>query len=366
MEEIDRECGGTSEMINTTFIVLTPELATSLQTGAFFYEKNEEVMIIKTPLNRIGNKTPILFILYALFPCKYEKFVDVFGGSGSVILGDPYKCGFEVYNDYDRNLANLFRCIKDKPLSVIRELGFCTLNSRDDYKIMKRILSHDMRDPLDLGEEEELTKILFKEPEAEDLIRVQRRIQSDYDARRAAEYLRVLKYSYASKARTYGNRPYDLRNLYDQILEMSDRLQPIVVENQDFEALIKHYDSPETFFYLDPPYYTTEYMYAVNFAREDHQRLRECLGKITGKFLLSYNDCREIRELYEGFSFFDFQRKNMMANRYEKDPLGEVTIANYDMLERERTKPRQLNLFDEKLTDERIKEEILNELEKRS
>ena len=145
---------------------------------------------------------------------------------------------------------------------------------------------------------------------------------------------------------------------------MSDRLQPIVVENQDFEALIKHYDSPETFFYLDPPYYTTEYMYAVNFAREDHQRLRECLGKITGKFLLSYNDCREIRELYEGFSFFDFQRKNMMANRYEKDPLGEVTIANYDMLERERTKPRQLNLFDEKLTDERIKEEIQNELEK--
>lgn len=32
-------------MINTTFIVLTPELATSLQTAAFFYEKNEEVMI---------------------------------------------------------------------------------------------------------------------------------------------------------------------------------------------------------------------------------------------------------------------------------------------------------------------------------
>ena len=120
-------------------------------------------MIIKTPINRIGNKTPILFILYALFPCEYEKFVDVFGGSGSVILGDPYKCGFEVYNDYDRNLSNLFRCIKDKPLSVIRELGFCNLNSRDDYKIMKRLISHDMSDPLDLGEEAELTKILFKE-----------------------------------------------------------------------------------------------------------------------------------------------------------------------------------------------------------
>ena len=58
------------------------------------------------------------------------------------------------------------------------------------------------------------------------------------------------------------------------------------------------------------------------------------------------------------------KKRNMMVNRYEKEPLGELTIANYDMLARERTKPRQLNLFDEKLTDERIKEEILNELEK--
>ncbi|MCR5844240.1 MAG: DNA adenine methylase [Oscillospiraceae bacterium] len=39
----------------------------------------------------------------------------------------------------------------------------------------------------------------------------------------------------------------------------------VVVENQDFETLIRHYDRPDAFFYLDPPYYSSEHMYVVEF-----------------------------------------------------------------------------------------------------
>lgn len=60
---------------------------------------------IKTPVSRVGNKSAILHILYALFPLKYGRFIDVFGGSGSVLLGKPEIHPFEVYNDYDRNLG---------------------------------------------------------------------------------------------------------------------------------------------------------------------------------------------------------------------------------------------------------------------
>ena len=82
----------------------------------------------KTPVSRVGNKTAILHILYALFPLQYGRFIDVFGGSGSVLLGKPQIDAFEVYNDFDRNLANLFRCMKTRTMATIRELGFCTLN----------------------------------------------------------------------------------------------------------------------------------------------------------------------------------------------------------------------------------------------
>lgn len=54
-------------------------------------------------------------------------------------------------------------------------------------------------------------------------------------------------------------------------------------------------------------------MYAVGFDWSDHVRLRDTLAGIKDKFLLSYNDCPEIRQLYEGFSFFDFSRARSMA-----------------------------------------------------
>ena len=90
-----------------------------------------------------------------------------------------------------------------------------------------------------------------------------------------------------------------------------------------------------------------ERMYEVGFGWDDHVRLRETLGRIKGKFLLSYNDCPEIRELYDGFSLFDFSRTHSMAQRYEAGKeFKELLIANYDYYERENAKPKQLTLFD--------------------
>ena len=77
----------------------------------------------------MGNKTSILHILYALFPLNYERYIEPFGGSGAVLLGKKKPDKFEVYNDYNHNLVNLFRCMRDRPMAFIKELGFYPLNS---------------------------------------------------------------------------------------------------------------------------------------------------------------------------------------------------------------------------------------------
>lgn len=105
-----------------------------------------EVINIKTPVSRVGNKTAILHILYALFPLHYGRFIDVFGGSGSVLLGKPTIDAFEVYNDFDRNLVNLFRCMKERTMATIRELGFCNLNSREDFIAIRKFFDHETFD----------------------------------------------------------------------------------------------------------------------------------------------------------------------------------------------------------------------------
>ena len=66
---------------------------------------------IKSPVTWIGNKTSILHILYALFPIGCDRYVEPFGGSGAVLLGKPVPDKFEVFNDYNHNLVNLFRCM---------------------------------------------------------------------------------------------------------------------------------------------------------------------------------------------------------------------------------------------------------------
>ena len=321
----------------------------------------KEVIDIKTPVSRVGNKTAVLHILYAVFPLEYTRFVDVFGGSGSVLLGKPYPDSFEVYNDFDRNLANLFHCMKERTMATVRELGFCNLNSREDFTALKTFFEHEQFHDVHFPEETALTKIMLPPPEAAELIALRTRLKEDYDVRRAAMYLKLLRYSYASSCKSFAAQPFDIRRLFDLIRQLEVRMANVVVENQDFETLVRHYDRPETFFYLDPPYLKTEDMYQVEFDWKDHVRLRDLLVSIEGKFLLSYNDCPEIRELYDGFYFLDFKRNHSMAQRYDAGKeFPELLIANYDLYDRQRVKPAQLTLFGEP-TDPFDYEKILKE-----
>lgn len=303
---------------------------------------------MKTPVSRVGNKTAVLHILYAVFPMNYGRFIDVFGGSGSVMLGNPNAPPFEVYNDFDRNLVNLFRCMKERTLATVRELGFCNLNSREDFNAIRSFFEEEKFDDRYFSEEQHLTELLLPPLQARELKELRTRITEDYDVRRAAMFLKLLRYSYSSGCKSFASQPFDIRKLFSLIKGLENRLANVVIENQDFERLINHYDRADSFFYADPPYYTTEDMYAGGFGREDHVRLRDTLSGIKGKFLLSYNDCEEIRALYEDFSILDFSRTHSMAQRYEAGKeFKELLIGNYDLYERERKKPRQLNMFSE-------------------
>ena len=320
------------------------------------------VMNIKTPVSWMGNKTSVLHILYALFPLNYERYIEPFGGSGAVLLGKKKPDKFEVYNDYNHNLVNLFRCMRDRPMAFIRELGFCTLNSRDDFNAIKKFFKGKVFDDKYLDEELELTRIILPELQAKEVVEIYSRIKGNYDLRRAAMFLKLLRYSYSSGGKSFACQPFSVASLFTLIEQVGKRLENAVIENQDFEVLIKHYDRENTFFYCDPPYYSSEYVYQCGFTWENHLRLKNTLTNSKGKWLVSYNDCAEIRELYGGYSFFDFKRIHSMVQKYDAGrEFPELLIANYDLYERERAKPRQLNLLDLQAGDEENLDQILKE-----
>lgn len=151
------------------------------------------------------------------------------------------------------------------------------------------------------------------------------------DIQRAARFYILIKESFGSDIRTFGVRPKDMANAIEYISEVSKRLRMVVIENQDFERILKTYDKKDALFYLDPPYYETEKYYPDRFMPEDHVRLKEALGRIKGKFLLSYNDCEYIRELYDGYSIVEVDRTHnlVQGKGKEKPRYKELLIKNY-------------------------------------
>ena len=134
--------------------------------------------------------------------------------------------------------------------------------------------------------------------------------------------------------------------------------EEIKAENQSMSEVE---DYPACF-YCDPPYYSSEYVYQCGFTWDDHLRLKNTLANSKGKWFVSYNDCEEICNLYDGYSFFDFTRLHNMKQRINAgEQFPELLISNYDMYERQRNKPLQLSLLDLTTEQQIDLEQILKE-----
>lgn len=267
----------------------------------------------------IGGKKAMRELIVSLFPLYYERYIEVFGGGGWVLFHKDPGNDFEVYNDFNSLLVNLYRCVRDQYESLQGELRY-VLNSREEFDHIKGMMDKGL---------------------VED------------DVKRAAYFYQLIRYSYASGLTSYGSQPHDMRSNFPLIEQAHRRLAKVVIENKDFEKLIRQYDRPVSFFYLDPPYFDTEKYYKnvgeEGFRKEDHVRLRDTLMAIQGKFLLSYNDCDFIRDLYDqpGIMVESHSRINNIKQRYDNGAqFPEIIISNYDMHERKRDGHGQMNLFD--------------------
>ena len=264
-----------------------------------------------------------------------------------MLLGkEPSK--FEVYNDIEGELVNFFRVVKNRPAELLLELDLLPLNSREEFSSWLHFHDGGNEPNIHLADQLEIidrTTPASLTEEAEKL-KTSLRKRSDYrDVRQAAAYLMRVRNSYSSSGRSFACQPFSVRTLFTQILEMSRRLENVIIEQQSFEVLIPHYDREDSFFYGDPPYYDSEYVYDAEFGWDHHVLLRDTLAKCKGKWLVSQVDCQEIRYLFRDYQILDFKRIHPMVQKYAPDKqFGELLIGNYDLLEREREVPLQMSL----------------------
>lgn len=303
-------------------------------------------MRMNSLISWVGGKKALRELIYQRFPKDYGRYIEVFGGGGWVLFGKTPERN-EVYNDYNNNLSNMFAVVRDQPLAFIQELGYLPENGRNIFNLYREIISKQRIEDKYVEEEMKKVKVYFTEIQAEEIrtIMMKNRIENQ-DVQLAVAFFKLIRYSYGSGCRTFGCRAYDVRKAFSTVWDVSERLAQVTIENKDFEELIIQYNRPDAFFYCDPPYYETEGHYEVVFSKEDHIRLCRALRNIQGKFLLSYNDCEFIRELYKDFYIESCSRVNNMALRYDcSSQFPELLISNYNPMEGAGML-KQLNLFE--------------------
>ena len=71
--------------------------------------------IINSFMSWVGGKKALRDEILARFPLEYRRYIEVFGGAGWVLFHKPPGSDFEVFNDFNGNLVNLYRCVREQP-----------------------------------------------------------------------------------------------------------------------------------------------------------------------------------------------------------------------------------------------------------
>jgi DNA adenine methylase len=278
-------------------------------------------------LSYIGGKSKIGKWIVPFYDKNMETYVETFGGMFwcffNMDLSQFPNLKKVVYNDFNPLNHNLFECIKN-PERLLE-----SINSIPCQKFG-----------------EEVTPSIYKEQ----FISFQAEIFAENFRVELGNYDVAAKYAYVLTQVFSGSKPekssfIDLKGKYkSKYLTFRDKLMKpdwvehflriSDVENMDFAEVIEKYDSPTTYFYVDPPYWKTENYYSNHdFDREDHERLSKSLTSMEGKFSLSYYDFELLHEWFPEDQY-KWEKKEFAkaaaAKKGTKQNMGEeLLIMNY-------------------------------------
>lgn len=231
-------------------------------------------------------------------PCA--TYAEPFVGMGGIFLRRSARPKCEVINDAGRDVANLFRLLQRHYPQFLDVLRF-QLTTRFEF------------DRLVGTNPDTLT-----------------------DLERAARFLYLQRTAFGGKVsgRNFGvqtGRPgrFNLTTLEPMLEDLHARLAGVTIECLDFEMFIRRYDTPDTLFYLDPPYWGCEGDYGkALFTRQDFARLAGVLTGLKGRFVLSINDVPEIRSLFGWAVVEEVTTTYTVSGRGAVKPAAELLIRS--------------------------------------
>jgi len=219
----------------------------------------------RSPLRYPGGKNKAIKAIYPVIPSNKKTLCSPFLGGASIELACTTKMKVYGYDIFEPLIA-FWRVLMEKPEELITAVQryYPKLSSSKFYSLQKRYLN--------LTDEVE----------------------------RAAAFFVLNRASFSGTTSSGGMSPEHPRFTKSAI----ERLRHFKVSNfevacADFKDVIPKHEND--FLYCDPPYMNEQKLYGINGDTHkgfDHNALAELLKK-RDRWLLSYNDCKDVRELYK-------------------------------------------------------------------
>lgn len=267
-------------------------------------KKNASQTLLRYP----GGKYYALKLLQPFWESiVHDEYREPFFGGGSVFWAKE-KAKYNWINDKEPELINLLQFIKDKK----------------------------NRDELLTKFEGEIEATKEKYAEVKQLIPKNK-------LERAYKYYYLNRTSFSGKMKnpTWGYRPKRSVPPYrwkEKIIPCGEKLQNVKITNYDYrDLLFAPAQGKKVLMFIDPPYYNAnqENHYICSFKKEDHLRLAKDLAETPYYFFLTYDDCEEIRTLYNWAHIYEYEflyrLDNSKDNGNKRKTGKELVITNYEV-----------------------------------
>lgn len=262
---------------------------------------------INSPFKWVGGKSRLRKFIIPLIP-SHSCYVEPFCGAAWVLFGKN-PSDVEVINDIDKELITFFKVVKEQPDELIKSFEW-ELVSRAEFNRLAELSVDSLTD-------------------------IQRAHRFYYLIMAGwGGELNYPRFQISIKDGGHGNRLFGaLNHLQERIMPVYERLRNVIIENLDWSECIKRYDSPSTFFYIDPPYPDNGVNYKHNMRGwEDHERLANILANTTANWILSSYNIPQIHKLFQSYNIIPIQSFSGMKAKKdssERTVNREVLIMNY-------------------------------------
>lgn len=269
-------------------------------------------------LKWVGGKRQIISSILELLPSAIDSatYIEPFIGAGALFFYlQPRKA---IINDFNHDLINVYRVIKEKPDELIEDLK----KHRNEPDYFYKIRGMDRKKHFGhLTVVEKASRLIYLNKTC---------FNGLYRVNRAGEF----------------NVPYGRYKKPNIVNETAIRAasqylnaNQIELENADFEVVLKKADK-NSFFYLDPPYHPLSF--SSNFTgyisggwgKDDQYRLKSACDDLDHrgiKFLLSNSSADFILDIYKEYKITTVKAIRAINSSGDKrGEIDEVLIRNYE------------------------------------